>query len=187
MKKFLILIVLLGSGLGMRAQQVDNFTPGEILVSPAIGLGTPYLGGLGYSTVLPPISVSVDYGIEQDVVDEGTVSIGGYFGIAQNRFRTNYFGGEYGWNYTYIVLGPRGVYTYPIEENLDIYGGLMLGFNIATAREVGDVPGNVSSSGGGFAYDFFAGGRYFFQDNLAAMLELGYGVSILRLGVSIKI
>jgi hypothetical protein len=187
MKKFLILILLLSSGLGMQAQQADNFEPGEMFISPAIGLGTPYLGGFGYSTVLPPISVSVDYAIEQDIVDEGTVSVGGYFGVAQNRYRADYFGGEYGWNFTYIVIGPRGTYTYPIEENLDIYGGLMLGYNIATVKEVGDVPGNANYSAGGFAYDFFAGGRYYFKDNMAAMVELGYGVSILRLGVSFKL
>ena len=178
--------LMLCFGFASKAQQVDNFSPGELLVSPALGLGTPYW--IGYSTTLPPISVSVDYGIEQDIVDEGTVSIGGYFGIAQNRYRYNVIGSDWGWNFTHIVFGPRGTYTYPVEDKLDIYGVLMLGYSITLNNEVGDIPitANIPTTSKP-VLDVSAGGRYFFQDNLAAMVEIGYGVSILRLGVSFRL
>jgi hypothetical protein len=33
---------------------------------------------------------------------------------------------------------------------------------------------------------FFVGGRYYFSEFFAAMLELGYGVSYLNIGVALK-
>ncbi len=40
--------------------------------------------------------------------------------------------------------------------------------------------------GSGLVSSFFIGGRYYFSDSMAAMLELGYGVAYLNLGVAFK-
>jgi len=43
--------------------------------------------------------------------------------------------------------------------------------------------GNYGSSTG---FTLYAGGRYFFSENIAAFAELGYGVSYLTVGVAFK-
>ena len=37
-----------------------------------------------------------------------------------------------------------------------------------------------------FAWGWFIGGRYYFTDNLAAMLELGYSATYVNIGVAYK-
>ena len=37
------------------------------------------------------------------------------------------------------------------------------------------------------AYSWFVGARYYFTDKLAGMAELGYGITYLNLGVSLKL
>ena len=45
---------------------------------------------------------------------------------------------------------------------------------------------NYSGSSSGAQFSWFAGGRYYFTDNLAGLLEVGYGISYLTLGIALK-
>lgn len=186
MKKFLIVILLLGSGLGMRAQ-LDYFVEGDVLVSPAVGFGNPFLGGVGATTALPPISVSVDCGIEQTLTSEGTFALGGYFGFAKTRFRNTSIGPDVGSNSTHMIIGGRLSYTYPFADKFDFLAGLMAGYDIISTRDIRDNKNSTSYAASGSVFTFFLGGRYQLMENLAAVVELGYGISILRLGVSFRI
>jgi hypothetical protein len=47
--------------------------------------------------------------------------------------------------------------------------------------------GATPTAGGGFTYNVFVGGRYYFTDNIGAFAELGYGISILNLGLCVKL
>jgi len=42
------------------------------------------------------------------------------------------------------------------------------------------------SYGSGVGLSLYIGGRYFFTDNIAALVELGYGVAYLNIGIAIK-
>jgi hypothetical protein len=45
---------------------------------------------------------------------------------------------------------------------------------------------NLNASGGELDFQLHAGGRYFFNNKLGAFAELGYGISPLQLGFTVK-
>jgi hypothetical protein len=49
----------------------------------------------------------------------------------------------------------------------------------------GSVTGS-GSYGSAVGLSLYIGGRYFFTDNIAALVELGYGVAYLNVGIAIK-
>jgi len=60
---------------------------------------------------------------------------------------------------------------------------------MSSSKEYGNagIYGNLySASAGGVAYSWFIGGRYYFSDKFAGMLELGYGITYLNLGIALK-
>ena len=99
----------------------------------------------------------------------------------------------YNWSYSYIFIGGRGEYHFDKSElkiqndNLDLYAGLTLGFNIVTVSEPNIVTGGYSAQGSYFLFGLHIGGRYYFSQNIGAFLELGYGVGYITGGVSFKL
>lgn len=142
--------------------------PGTIDINAGIGLGSN-LTGTGI-----PIGLSVDYGFNEQI------TIGGYAGFAS----TSEDFGMGTWKYTNIIVGARGTYHKEFVENIDTYGGLLLGYNIASAEW--DGPGNLEASAGGFTYSFFVGGRYHFTEKVGAYMELGYGIAIIQTGITFR-
>lgn len=140
---------------------------GSIDINAGIGIGST-LAGDGM-----PFSLSADYGYNEEI------SIGGYFGYASTDLGF--------WKYTHTIIGARSIYhkQFLDMENLHTYGGVMLGWNIASAEWTGT--GTISAEVGGFTYTAFVGARYLFTSNLGAYAELGYGVALLSLGVSYRL
>lgn len=163
----------------------QEFEEGDKVINLGIGFGSNHYTGSLYNSSIPPISGSFEVGIKDGVLDEGSIGVGGYLGFS--RYKYEYL--SWGYNYTNIVLGARGIFHYPLLENLDTYTGLMLGFRVVSAKEFGDaVFGyNYSASSSGLAGAWFIGGRYYFSDAIAAMLELGYGVAYVNLGIAFKL
>lgn len=189
MKKILLFCcAVLVSTLGF--SQHPSFSQGDIGVNLGIGFGTTLYTGFGYKATLPPVSASVEFGIKDDfITDDMTLGVGGYVGIAGSKWETSGWGGAtYGYKYSYTVIGVRGILHYPLVDNLDTYGGLMLGYNAVSAKQTGDWGGitGFNAAAGGMTYAFFIGGRYFFSDNFGLMAELGYGVAYLNVGVALK-
>jgi hypothetical protein len=165
--------VLLIAGLFLTllsaANAQDIFKKGTQIVNAGIGLGS-YI----------PIEVSYERSILDGLIkgSNGAIGVGAYLG---------YYGDtEYDWRYTHFVLGARGAFHYQFIPKLDTYGGLMLGYNVASAKWVGDGESSGVASASALGFALFVGGRYFFKPNLAVYSELGYGVAILSVGVSIK-
>jgi len=150
---------------------------GQIDINVGVGLGS-FLSGTGYKTTVPPISASADYGINDNI------SVGGYVGYSAAEFD------QILWktSVTYLVVGARGAYHKELVDGIDTYGGVMLGYNIANLTMDPD-PGPPFNDikAGGVMYGVFAGARYYFTDNIGAHLELGYGIAIAQLGLSIKL
>lgn len=185
MKKLATVFTLvLAFGFSSMAQE-PIFNVGDKVVNLGIGFGTGY--GLGYKTTIPPLSASFEMGVKDGILEKGSLGVGGYLGFSSYRWRYSGFGYDYGWNYTNIILGARGVFHYPFIEKLDTYTGLLLGFRVVTSTEYGNVGTYSNPSSSGLAYSWFVGGRYYFTDRIAGMLELGYGISYLNLGVAIKL
>src|SRR5690606_40595896 len=70
--------------------------------------------------------------------------------------------------------------------NLDVYGGAMLGYNIVKYSSDGDDMAMVNNYGSGMGLSGFLGSRWFFSDKIGAYAELGYGVSVLNVGLTFK-
>ncbi|MDA3890685.1 MAG: hypothetical protein PF517_03365 [Salinivirgaceae bacterium] len=141
-----------------------------------------------FSTQIPPISASFELGILDNVLDKGSVGVGGYFGFASYKWEYSAYGINWGYKYTNLIFGGRGSFHYPLIDNFDTYTGLMLGFETISSKEFGTstlgVTNDVSS---GLRTQWYIGGRYYFTDNIAGMAEVGYGISFLNLGLAIKL
>ena len=63
----------------------------------------------------------------------------------------------------------------------------MLGYNVVSSSFGSGFGGQMGNAvGRGIAYYWFLGGRYYFTDNLAGLLELGYGIAYLNVGIALK-
>ena len=179
MKKSILFLALLFGGF--YAANAQAFEKGSAALNAGIGIGTA-LGGLGNAR--PAISVALDYGMV-DVGGPGVISVGGYIGNTGYTYKS----GDYKSTWNYNVIGARCAYHYNglnNAEKYDLYAGLMLAYNMVkykTNYENG-IDGNTYGSGVGFSG--FIGGRYFFSNNLGVYGELGYGVSYLNAGISLK-
>lgn len=169
--------------------QENLLTKGEKVLNLGIGLGNSLYTGTGNTSSIPPISASFEVGVKDDVLDIGSIGVGGYIGYASWKWEYAGFGGTWGWKYSDFIIGARGTFHYPLVEKLDTYTGLMLGVEILSSSEIGTIDPNFNydTSTGGVIWSWYAGGRYYFTDNFAVMAELGYGISWLNLGVALKL
>ena len=166
----------------------DIFVKGEKVFHAGLGIGS-YLGGSGYSSTVPPLLVSAEYGVTDALLDDdkGYIGIGGYLAYSANKQDFLLNGSNYGWKYSYVILGARGAFHYQFVDKLDTYAGLMLGYNAVSASHFGDKSQSlVAASSSGLAFSSFIGARYYFTDKIGAFGELGYGIAALELGVAIK-
>lgn len=182
-KHFLIVFLICSLPVSGYAQP---FQTGEKVINVGLGIGSTLYSGVGYSTGLPPLSASFEYGLKE--LGPGILGIGGYLGVSTYKWETTLAGSTYGWKYSNIIIGARGNYHYSFVENLDTYAGLLLGYNIVNSSATGEWPLGItgSANASSFAYSVFIGGRYYFTDSFAAMAELGYGVAWLNLGIAYK-
>jgi len=178
MKKsiFILLTILIAV-----AAEAQPFQKGTTTANIGVGLGTA-LGGLGKAR--PAISTSIDHGV-WDIGGPGVISLGGYVGNTGYKYaRGNY---TYKWNY--MVVGARGAYHYngfTSVPKLDVYGGIMLGYNIVKYSSDGDDIAMANSYGSGMGFSGFLGSRWFFSNSMGVYAELGYGVSVLNAGLTFK-
>ena len=172
-KVFLAVLAIVGSFSIANAQEV--FHKGTAAVNAGIGIGSYYSG-----LAIPPLSVSLDYGVTGNMINgnNGSISVGGYVGYAATKKIYADAGASI------AVLGARGAFHYQFAPKLDTYAGLMLSYDIISYPSSW---GNyVSSYNSGINWSLFLGARYFFTENIGAFAELGYGISNLNLGVTFK-
>jgi hypothetical protein len=186
MKKLLLASLIVVLSLTQLVAQQSTFEKGNKVVNLGLGLGSTLYTGTYYKMGIPPLSASFEVGVKDGVIDKGSIGVGGYLGFSSHKWEYN---SSWGWKYSNFILGVRGNFHYPLMDKLDTYTGLMIGYNIATSKEYGTpVYGyNYSASSGGLAYSWFVGGRYYFTDKLAGMLELGYGITYLNIGIALKL
>jgi hypothetical protein len=184
MKKLLLMFVVACFALTQLIAQEPTFVKGDKALNIGIGLGSTLYSGTYYKSQIPPISASLEFGVVDNVIEKGVVGVGPYIGYSSYKYE--YSG--WGWKYTNIIIGARGNFHYPLVNKLDTYTGLLLGYNVASSKEFGDViPGwDYSYSAGGIAWSWFIGGRYYFKETFAVMAELGYGIAYLNLGIALK-
>lgn len=168
--------------------QAQIFGVGDKDINAGLGIGSTLYSGSGYTTGVPPISASFDIGIKDDI-GPGVIGVGGYIGYSSFKYEYSGFGWNYSWKYSALLIGARGTYHYELLDNIDTYGGIMIYYRNYTIKETGDntFTGSYSSLGSGLDFAFFAGGKYYFSDNLSVFAELGYSVAWLTIGVSMRL
>ncbi len=184
MKKILYLLIGLFLSTQVNAQ---TFATGDNVVN--IGVG--FLGGYrlsGYSGVKasPALSAYFEHGFKE--LGPGVLGLGG--GIEFRKVGYDYSYGGYEASWTYLIIAARGVYhpNFAQTDKLDGYGGLALGYNSLTYKDTYYDKLGIGrpNFGSGAFYSLFIGGRYYFTDKIAAFAELGYGLTNLKLGISLK-
>ncbi len=187
MKKTATLILALFLFTGLMAQN-PIFLKGDKVVNVGIGIGSTLYASSYYHTKIPPISGSFELGFMDGVLEKGSIGLGGYLGLSAAKWESPYLGGSYGWNYTNFILGARGAFHYPLIEKFDTYAGVLLGYNIVSSKYFGDPSWSVGSAAtSSVVYAGFVGGRYYFSEKIGAMVELGYGIAYLNLGIALKL
>jgi len=187
MKIKVLLFALLACGFMTVNAQSPTFEKGDKVINLGIGFGgnryNIYTSGV---TKTPFLSASLDVGVLDGILDKGSVGIGGFAAYKGYSYESGY---GYGFKETNIIVGARGTFHYPLIDKLDTYVGLLVGFNINTWKETGNWYGvDYSSGDGGFYSSGFIGGRYYFTDRFAVVMELGSGyLSLANIGIAIKL
>ncbi len=181
----MILVAALCLSAGVATAQEQTFAQGTNLVGIGIGFGGNLYSGSGYKKI-PAFTLTYERSVKDKLFDEkSALGVGGVFGYTSAKWESGW--SDWGYKYTNIIIGARGTLHYAFVNKLDTYTSLTLGYNIVSAKwtGTGSSLGTVASASG-FTWMWNVGGRYYFTDKLAAMLELGYGFSILNIGVTYK-
>jgi hypothetical protein len=180
MKRILLISTLLIIAVSLSFSQMA-YKKGDQVLSLGIGIGG-FAGAYGSGGIA--FTGGYEYGIHENV------SLGGVVGYSSS---SEDVWGDYGWKYTYILIGARGAYHIDLlkDPKIDTYGGILLGYNIVSASAKGTAPGYGFGSWGAsssyLAFGVFVGGRYYFSPKLAVQAELGYGLGILNIGIAYKL
>ncbi|HHN47510.1 MAG TPA: hypothetical protein ENN08_01000 [Bacteroidales bacterium] len=183
MKKTIFTILTSLSVLMLLGQDV-RFSESDKVINLGVGFGQNLYLGSAYSTMILPISTSLEIGLIDDVleVENLNLGVGGYLGFLTTRYETT---PKSGLNYSDIIVAGRSALHYPLVDKLDTYLGLILGLRLYSESNYGVDP-SWNKTGARVAYNWFVGGRYYFTENLAVMAELGYGISYINIGLAVK-
>lgn len=172
-KKFLTLVITFaavffaahGNSFSNDSSGFPNVSPtfekGDFVINLGIGIGGVPRGTTG----LPPVTISGEYGLIEDLFTENlNLGIGAIVGL-----QTYSYWGE---NYVSLSFAARAAAHYPLVENFDVHAGVVTGFRTN--------PGNVILGS-------YVGGRYYFSPNIGVMAEVGYGITYINAGVAFKL
>lgn len=153
------------TGQGGISDVAPTFEKGDFVINVGIGFGRAPLG----STGIPPVSVSGEYGLIQDLFTENLhLGIGGILGI--QTYTTTHFlhGSETHLSLSFLA---RAAVHYPLVDDFDVHAGLVTGFRTNPNRMI---------------VGTYIGGRYYLNESFALMAEVGYGITYINLGVAFK-
>ena len=174
-----------------------NAQPVYQLGSNVVGFGLGVGGNFGLSSSYqsaPAINFQYEHGLKQ--VGPGVLSLGAYLGFKKYSYTSSLFGYTYSKDWKYTILGVRGAWH--LQElkgvnldKIDAYGGVMLSYNLLNYTYTDNDPSSTNYFiGENYASNVgitpFLGARYFFTNNFAGMVEFGYGMSYMNIGLAYK-
>lgn len=195
MKKLLTLALAGALACGAASQaNAQAFDEGTKHLNVGIGFGSGYYGysylsGSDYSEI-PTIFLSYDQGTAIEL-GPGIIGIGGFLGYSSASASYAYVGYSWEYKWTNFVIGARGTYHYPLDnEKLDVYGGLSLGLWMQSYEYTNSDPfwGGTLDSDDNYTNLYYAGcvgARYMFTEKLGAFAELGWDIALLKAGVTL--
>ena len=135
--------------------------------------------GVGFGSYGIPVELSMMWGVYNNVFGLNGLNsgVGAYLGFSS--YKENWHNKKYG--HTVFFPGLRGQLNYTFVDNLEVYAGLLLGFQIWSSDD-----GYGGSHSSGLRLGGYLGLRYFFNPQWAIYLEGGYGITNGTIGVSHK-
>ena len=152
---------------------------GDSMINLGVGISPTFYSGTGFESSLLPIEGSFEYMLKEKI------SIGAFVGFSTAEFRAQGF--NFGYDYTYLLAGALGNYHFSNSEKFDAYVGLKLGYVNISADEVGTAGIGFSADSSGVLYGGQLGARYWISDAIGINAEVGYGISIVRAGITFKL
>ena len=180
MKRLIILTAVIICSFNIAAGQEPVFVKGSRVFNAGLGIGTRVLSATYNKLVFPPLSASLEVGLTDNVLEKASIGAGPYIGFLSYKWEYSNWSARY----SNTIVGVRGNFHYPFIEKLDTYAGLLIGWDIVNVKETGEPYENYADSSSHMVWSLFAGARYYFRENMAAMAELGYGPSYLNLGLA---
>lgn len=165
--------------------------------SNVVGFGLGVGGNFGLSSSYqsaPAINFQYEHGLKQ--VGPGVLSLGAYLGFKKYSYTSSFYGYTYSQDWKYTILGVRGAWH--LQElkgvnldKIDTYGGVMLSYNLLNYTYKDNDPSSTNffigdSYGSSVGITPFVGARYYFVNNLAGMVEFGYGMTYINIGLAYK-
>lgn len=186
MKKQLALIFALMLTLGSFAQVVSK---GDHYATAFLGIGGTAYDSYNYGLLVPPVGAQYEV-ILTDEIGIGHIGVSGTASYSARRYTGTFFDSMY----HYLTIGARGMYHFnlgdyldePFFNDLDAYAGLFMGMNYRLETTTDTYYTHAGNRLLPVA-DLIIGGRYYLSDNFAAMAELGFGVTFLSVGVTMKL
>lgn len=176
MKKTLIILCMSVFALAANnAYAQKKYVKGDFLLNFGVGAYYAYAGGV-------PVVASGEF------VLNDAFSIGPYAAFTSYGYKS----AGYKWAYTFLDFGVRGSYHFSkhidaLPEQLDLYGGALLGFVVSTYTENASV--NYSDAyPNTVRLGAFGGARWYFSEKFAVNAEVGVeGLTPLLAGISFKL
>ncbi len=182
------------------------FEEGTNAINVGIGIGGYRYSYASLSTGTyrssPAFTISFDRGLKQ--LGPDVLGVGGFIGYKTVKYEYDY-SNIFGYSYHYdrrwsnLVIGARASYHlnwWHGNDKLDLYGGVMLGYNIGSYSDkstrtyngvTSDYDDGVSYTSSFATYSAFAGARYLFTEKFGVYGELGYGISYLNAGLTLML
>ena len=128
------------------------------------------------------LGIPVGLGFEYGVTDK--IGIGAALSYAQRSYKLV---GTDKYKISSFLIGARGNYHFFMKDKIDVYGGVTLGFNVASVKYPSTYPAFLQTAkAGGVIWAGVVGARYYFKPTLAVYAEAGYGLGFLTVGVAKK-
>ena len=199
MKKFnLKIAVVLAAVLSVAslgyAQNSPAFDKGDNTIGISIGAGVNYAY---YSNAVsyPALTLYYDHGTFGDI-GPGTIGIGGIVGYKAEHYTYPDYYGDYTASWSHIIIAARGTYHLTIlkdkNNKFDPYAGIVLGVRINNYNDTyNDYYYNTyhyyyytRDHSADAVKGVFIGAKYNFAKYVGVFAELGYDISIVRVGLN---
>lgn len=154
------------------------YEKGDKLLQVGVGLSSYYYGN--------PFGVTFEAGVDKDIsvgaqIDYNSSTYGGYYYGYSSAYR---------WGYSATYFGLRASYHANRlldlrSDKFDLYAGLGLGY-VSFKWKDNSYGGDVDY-GSRIFFNYFIGGKYYFNKHIGAFAEVGYtGISSTRIGLCAK-
>lgn len=174
--------------------QAQGFRPGDKNLGLGLGFGGNYSENSSFTAQTPLFGLSYEQGVMD--LGPGTLGLGGFLGYKSlsSEILSSALVYTYDRQWTYFIVGVMGTWHYNQwhgVDKLDTYAGIIVSYNAVRYTDKTTYPAGVIQptydSDNELGLTGYLGARYYFSDQFGAHAELGYGISVLTLGVSFQL